>query len=78
MVTRSRLSAAVVACLAWMLAFCFAIAVFGGTAMLFGVRHFGGLWFLVFLLGVGSVSCLVSIWAHGRVMARHSNGPSEQ
>lgn len=78
MLTRSRCVAATVACMSWMIAFCFAIAVFGGTAMMFGVRHFGGLWFLAFVLAVGSTSCLVAIWVHGRVMARHSNGSSEQ
>lgn len=78
MLTRSRLVAAIVACLSWIIAFCFVIAVFGGTAILFGVRHFGGFWFLAFVLGVGSACCLLSIWAHDRVMARHSNGSSEQ
>lgn len=78
MLTRARLVAATVACLSWMVAFCFVIAVFGGTAMLFGVRHFGGLWFLAFVLGVGATCCLLSIWAYGRVVSRQSNGSSEQ
>lgn len=68
--TRSRTVAATVACLLWMVAFCLGMAVFGGTALLFGVRAFGGLWFLALVLCVGSASCLLSIWTYSRVLAR--------
>lgn len=67
----SQAVAAIVACLSWMIAFCLGMAAFGGTALLFGVRTFGGAWFLALLLCVGSASCLLSIWAYGRVLARY-------